>query len=647
MTHANSKTQPQPATADDPEELVCNALGLFAEWGRAMSGLIARQSSSADPQSSMRDMYAAVEAMSEIAECWMNDPARTVAAQSELCMSYAGLWCSSMMKAFGGDAEPVVKPEPADNRFKDPEWTTNPYFDFWKQAYLLTANWAEDFLRHSEGLDDRSRDRAEFYLRLVMSAMSPSNFPMTNPEVMRETLGSRGKNLVEGMKQFITDLDKSGDLFTISQTDTSAFEVGRNLAVTPGRVIFQNELFQLIQYEPATANVREVPLLIAPPWINKYYILDLSAQKSFVKFAVDQGFTVFMISWVNPDARLAQKNFEDYVADGLLTAADAVRRETGVERCSVLGYCIGGTLLGTTLAYLAERGEERFSSATFLTTQFDFSLAGDLTIFTDEDQIAGIEELMEERGYLDSSRIAAVFNMMRPRDLIWPYVVNNYLLGKKPAAFDILYWNQDSTRMPAANHKFYLREFYASNKLAKGELALTDRRPSQARLAPDVSGLRTTEDHIVFYLRGLKDGAESEPLEMTLTSIKLNLKKVRIPIYELATKEDHIAPAISVFKGAQLFNCNVEFVLAGSGHIAGVINPPGKKVKYQHWTAPLSADQTLEDWMSSAIEQPGSWWPHWADWLARRSGGWVEKRAAGARLGVIEDAPGSYVRNKG
>lgn len=626
---------------------MCNAVDLFTEWGCAISGLIRRQSALSDPQASMRDLHATLDAMSEIAECWMNDPARTVAAQSELCLSYVDLWCGSMLKAFGSDAEPVAEPKPADNRFKDPEWVTNPYFDFWKQAYLLTANWSEDFLRQTEGLDDRSRDKAEFYLRQVLSAMSPSNFPLTNPEVMRETFGSKGKNLINGMKQFIADLDKSGDLFTISQTDTSAFEVGRNLAITPGKVVFENELFQLIQYEPATEKVREAPLLIAPPWINKYYILDLSAQKSFVKFAVDQGFTVFMISWVNPDARLAQKNFEDYVAEGLLTAADAVCRETGVEKCSVLGYCIGGTLLGTTLAYLAERGEERFSSATFLTTQFDFSMAGDLAIFTQEDQIASIEELMKERGYLDSSRIAAVFNMMRPHDLIWPYAVNNYLLGKKPAAFDILYWNQDSTRMPAANHKFYLREFYASNKLAKGELALTDRRPSRVLPGRDVSGPCTTEDHIVFYLRGLTDGAENAPLEMTLTSIKLNLSKVRIPIYELATKEDHIAPAVSVFKGAQLFDCDVEFVLAGSGHIAGVINPPGKKVKYQHWTAPWSTNQTLEDWLSSATEHPGSWWPHWADWLAERSGGWVEKRAAGARLGVIEDAPGSYVRAKG
>ncbi|MEZ5901156.1 MAG: class I poly(R)-hydroxyalkanoic acid synthase [Hyphomicrobiaceae bacterium] len=647
MTDSTSKTDQRVSSAGEPEELVCNALGLFAEWARAMSGLLARSSASGDAQAAVRDLYSATGALGEIADFWMSDPARMMAAQSALYMSYVELWSASMRRALGEDVEPVVEPEPADNRFKDPEWSSNPYFDFCKQAYLLTSNWAEEYLHKTNGLDEKTRDKAEFYLRLMTSAMSPSNFPMTNPVVMREALGSKGKNFIAGMKQFISDLEKSGDLFTISQTDTSAFEVGRNLAVTPGKIIFQNELFQLIQYEPATDKVREVPLLIVPPWINKYYILDLSEQKSFVKFAVSQGFTVFMISWVNPDKRLAQKNFEDYVAEGLLTAADAVSRETGVARCSVLGYCIGGTLLGTTLAYLAERGEERFSSATFLTTQFDFSLAGNLTIFTDDEHIAGIEELMKDRGYLDSSRIATVFNMMRPRDLIWPYVVNNYLLGKKPAAFDILYWNQDSTRMPAANHKFYLREFYASNKLAKGELALTDRQPSsRGHSNRELDHLKTNEDHIVFYLRGLKGSEKSAPLEMTLSSIKLNLKKVRIPIYELATREDHIAPAASVFKGSQLFDCDVEFVLSGSGHIAGVVNPPAK-AKYQYWTAPLKPRQSLEEWMSSAKEHPGSWWTHWAEWLAQRSGGFAAPRAAGNTLGIIEDAPGSYVRKKG
>ena len=348
--------------------------------------------------------------------------------------------------------------------------------------------------------------------------------------------------------------------------------------------------------------MREVPLLVVPPWINKYYILDLTPAKSFIKFAVDQGFTIFVVSWINPDERLAHKTFEDYMTEGLLTAADAVKRETGREKCNVLGYCVGGTLLASTLAYLAARGEAPFRSATFLTTQVDFSQAGDLLLFTNDNQLASLEEMMAERGYLDGSRMANVFNMMRPKDLIWPYMVNNYLLGKKPFPFDLLYWNQDSTRMAAANHSFYLREFYNENRLAKGE--------------------------------------------MTIAGTKLNLKKVRLPIYELATKEDHIAPAKSVFIGSRLFGGPVEFVLAGSGHIAGVVNPP-EKMKYQFWTAPKAAADTLEEWMARAKEHPGSWWPHWTKWLAEHSGGWTIPREPGETLGVIEDAPGSYVKAKG
>ncbi len=353
-------------------------------------------------------------------------------------------------------------------------------------------------LQQTEGLDERTRQKADFYFRQLSSAFSPSNFPMTNPEVVRETLATNAQNLVQGMAHLVNDMERSGDLLKISQTDTAAFEVGKNLAVTPGKIVFQNDIFQLIQYAPTTDKVHEVPLLVVPPWINKFYILDLTPTKSFLKFAVDQGFTVFVVSWVNPDERLSHKSFEDYMVEGVLTASDAVRRETGLEKINVLGYCVGGTLVGSTLAYLAARGEAPFRSATFLTTQVDFSKAGDLLLFTNDAQLASLEEMMAERGYLDGSRMASVFNMMRPRDLIWPYIVNNYMLGKKPFPFDLLFWNQDSTRMPAANHNFYLREFYNENRLAKGQ--------------------------------------------MTLAGVKLDLKKVKLPIYELATREDHIAP---------------------------------------------------------------------------------------------------------
>ena len=591
-------------TVSNPEEFVRNMLLLWSEGGRAMAGLMERADSKGGPYSSATEMTEAARIMSEVARQWMSDPTRTLEAQGELVKGYMDVWTTAMQRMSGQAAEPVVAPEPGDARFRDPEWTENPYFDFWKQSYLVTTQWAEKALGETSGLDERTKQRAEYYLRQISSAISPSNFPATNPEVLRETMKSNGANLVSGMEMLLADMDRSGDLLKISQTDTTAFEVGRNLAVTPGKIVYQNELLQLIQYSPSTERVHATPLLIVPPWINKFYILDLTQPKSFIKWLVDQGFTVFVVSWVNPDGRLAHKTFEDYMKEGILSAADAVLRETGQKQANVLGYCVGGTLLATTLAHNAAKGHDPFASATFLAAQVDFTKAGDLLLFIDDAQLKSLEQMMAERGYLDGSRMATVFNMLRPRDLIWPYIVNNYLLGKKPFPFDLLYWNQDSTRMPAANHNYYLREFYHENKLAKGA--------------------------------------------MSIGGIRLDLKRVTLPIYELATREDHIAPAKSVFIGSRLFGGPVEYVLAGSGHIAGVVNPPpadGKRPKYQYWVNPGRSD-TYEDWLANAKETPGSWWPHWGKWLADRSGSMIPARVPGARLGVIEDAPGSYVKAK-
>lgn len=586
---------------DDPEEFARNIFKLYEEGGRVLNQLLARPDGQVSPYSAASEASTAVHTVSDIFNLWMTDPMKLMDAQSTLVQSYMDLWGNTMRRMMGEQVAPLIQPESSDNRFKDPEWSANPYFDFWKQAYLLTTRWAEDLLESTDGLDERTRHKAEFYFRQISSAMSPSNMPMMNPEVVRETFATNGRNLVTGMEQLVLDMEKSGDLLKISQTDTGAFEVGKNLGVSPGKIVFQNDIFQLIQYAPSTEKVHETPLLMVPPWINKFYILDLTPPKSFVKYIVDQGFTVFLVSWVNPDKDLAHKSFEDYMIEGVLTAADAVRREAQTEKTNILGYCVGGTLVGTTLAYLAARGERPIKSATFLTTQLDFTKAGDLLLFTGDTQLTALEEMMSERGYLDGSRMANVFNMMRPRDLIWPYIVNNYMLGKKPFPFDLLYWNQDSTRMAAANHNFYLREFYLENNLAQGKLSIG--------------------------------------------GTKLDLKKIRVPIYELATREDHIAPAESVYIGSQQFTGDVEFVLAGSGHIAGVVNPP-EKVKYQYWTNHKGSADTLSEWLEFAKEHQGSWWPHWIDWLTNQSGPMVEPREPGAVLGAIEDAPGQYVLTK-
>ena len=589
----------QAAEGNQFETLTRNMIRLFDEGTKVISTL-AERSNGNGPYSMGSEVNEAAKTLGEIAQHWISEPGKLAAAQSDLFNDYAELWGRSFRRFFGEEVEPVVTPEPGDNRFKDPDWSDSQFFDFWKQAYLITSRWAEDVTRRTEGVDEKTRKKALFYLNQTLAAVSPSNFAFTNPEVLRATIASNAENLVRGMAHLAEDLGQSKDLLRISQTDLSAFEVGRNLAVTPGKVIFQNNLIQLIQYAPTAGEVYERPLLVVPPWINKFYILDLVPEKSFVKWAVDQGFTVFLVSWVNPDSRLSVKTFEDYMQEGILAAVEVINRQLGIHSINALGYCVGGTLLASTLAYMAAKGDDRIASASFLAAQVDFSKAGDLLVFIDDAQLKALEEMMAERGFLDGSRMAAVFNMLRPRDLIWPYVVNNYLLGKKPFPFDLLFWNSDSTRLPAANHAFYLREFYHLNRLSKGE--------------------------------------------MQLGGVKLDLSKIKIPIYELATKEDHIAPADSVFLGSKLFGGPVRFVMAGSGHIAGVVNPPGKN-KYQFWTGKPCG--TLEEWVTQAGETAGSWWPDWSAWLAAKSGEKVPARdPAAGPFKPVEDAPGSYVRSR-
>ena len=587
-------------TIPNPEEFAANLLKVYEQGSLALSRFADKPDTNSGPYSPANEFSTASKTLTELARNWLADPVRLSEAQNHLFQQFAALWNNVSQRAFGFPIKPLIEPGPGDNRFKDAEWSTNPFFDFFKQAYLLACRWAEERLAETPDMNERDRHRAQFYLRQMTAAYSPTNFMATNPEVLRETFRSNGRNLVDGIKLLTEDMGRSNDLMKISQTDTEAFEVGRNLATTAGKIVFQNELLQLIQYSPSTETVHLRPLLMVPPWINKFYILDLTPQKSFIKYVVDQGFTVFVISWVNPDEKLGDKTFEDYMLEGIMSAVRAVQHETEVQDINVLGYCVGGTALSCTLAYLAQRGEQPFNACTLLTTQVDFSLAGDLLLFTDDLQLADLDQLMTDRGYLDGSRMANVFNMMRPRDLIWPYVVSNYMMGKKPFPFDLLYWNQDSTRMAAANHKFYLREFYNENALAKGE--------------------------------------------MVVAGVKLDLAQIKLPIFEVAAREDHIAPAPSVYRGSRRFGGPVEFVLAGSGHIAGVVNPPGK-VKYQYWTDGTKGDD-LKDWIAGATEHPGSWWPYWITWLGKKSGDMVMAREPGHRLKVIEDAPGSYVRER-
>jgi len=583
---------------DDPEAFARNLARVIEEGGKAMAAYLEpREHGAGSAAAGQQGLSDVVKTFAHVGEYWLRDPQRAVEAQARLWNGYLGLWGSTMRRLAGEDTPPVASTEPADKRFRDPDWSQNAFFDFLKQAYLIGSRWAEDMVKEADELDEHTRHKAEFYIRQLVAALSPSNFVLTNPELLRETLASNGENLARGMKMLAEDIKAGGGELKIRQTG-GHFRVGENLAVSPGKVIFENDICQVIQYAPATETVLARPLLIVPPWINKYYILDLTPEKSFVKWAVDQGHTVFLVSWVNPDARHATKGFEDYMNDGILAALDVALKATGAEGANLVGYCVGGTLLAMALAYMAAKGDERVKSATFFTAQVDFTHAGDLKVFIDDEQIAALEALMADRGYLPGEKMAGVFNMLRSQDLIWPYVVNNYIRGQEPFPFDLLHWNSDSTRLPAANHSFYLRNCYLDNRLVKGEI--------------EIGG------------------------------VKLDLGRITVPIYTLATREDHIAPAQSVFLGARSFGGPVRFVLAGSGHIAGVVNHPSRN-KYQHWTGGPPVG-TLDDWLATAEEHPGSWWPDWQRWIAALDDARVPAREAGGGIfAPIEDAPGRYV----
>jgi polyhydroxyalkanoate synthase len=596
-----SPATPAAATAACDPVALAESLATAAEKSAKLMGEFAARnagSKSAVPG----DELGIGKAFMELAAKMLANPARLAEGQWSLWHDYMSLWQSSMLRMLGVPTMPVAEPAKGDKRFRDAGWQEHLLFDYMKQAYLIAARWLHEQVASVEGIPEPTKKKIDFYTRQYIDALAPSNFALTNPEVFRETVASGGQNLVRGLHNLLDDIERGNGQLRISMTDTKAFELGVNIATTPGKVVFQNDLMQLIQYEPATKKQWKRPLLIVPPWINKYYILDLREKNSFIRWAVQQGMTVFVVSWVNPDERLAHKDFEDYLTEGPLAALDAIERATGEREVNAIGYCLGGTLLAATLGWLAAKKQKRIASATFMAALIDFTAPGELEVFIDEDQVRALEKKMKERGYLEGSEMANSFNLLRANDLIWSFVINNYLLGRDPFPFDLLHWNVDSTRMPAKMHSYYLRNMYMRNQLR-------------------------------------------EPGGLTLAGVPIDVSKVAVPAYFVSAIEDHIAPWKATYAGPQLVRGAPRFVLSGSGHIAGMINAPAAN-KYGYWTND-AVPKEPDAWLSGARQHDGSWWTDWRAWIAPQLGREVPSRVPGkGKLPVIEAAPGSYARQR-
>ena len=538
----------------------------------------------------------------ELAAKLMADPNQLFDSQMSYWEDYWGLVQKSSLQLLGGMPAQEEDEKP-DKRFRHEAWSANPMFSFIKESYLLTSKAIRTAIQDIQGLDDKTRQKVEFYTNQYLDAIAPSNFLGTNPELLQLTIESRGENLVKGLQNLLEDLDRGPCQLQIQMTDMDAFEVGKDLAVSPGKVVYNNDLIELIQYSPTTEKVYTRPLLIIPPWINKYYILDLREQNSMVKWMVDQGYTVFMISWANPDEALKEKGFEHYMLEGPVTALREIERVTGQKEVNAMGYCMGGTLLACTTAYLIAKGEgDRIYTNTYMASLIDFSDPGDIGVFINEEQIAAFEETMEKQGYLDGCAMSNSFSMLRANDLIWAYVINNYLKGASPVPFDILFWNSDSTNMPAKMHSYYLRNMYLHNRFR-------------------------------------------EPGGITLDNVPIDIGTIKNPVYFISTREDHIALWQTTYKGAQLHAGDVRFVLGASGHVAGIVNPPPRK-KYGHWTHD-GLPETAEEWVSKADFHQSSWWLDWAEWNNRYAGKKVPARVPGGTAAArLDNAPGCYVTRR-
>ena len=624
--------------APDPQRLVAAMSRITEQSQRIMQAFVERQAT-APREFNPFEPAVVSEAYQALWRQMLTDPGRLVEAQISLWQDYAKLWENTARRLAGEDVEPAVEPQPGDRRFKDDDWSDNPLYSHIRQSYLLASKFMLSTVRETEGLDEHTAHKVDFYTRQFIDALAPTNFAATNPEVARRTVETGGENLVQGLSNMLEDLERGQGQLRIRMTDLEKFKLGENVAITPGKVVFENDLMQLLQYAPSTETVRRRPLLVVPPWINKFYILDLRPKNSFIKWAVDQGHTVFVISWVNPDERLADKSMDDYLLEGPVAALDAIGQATGEPAVNAIGYCLGGTLLAATLAYLKAKGatgaarngqtkaaaknakgrrtrkaatdaadehagqttgqRPAIESATFFTTMVDFAEPGELGVFIDEEQLALVEESMKEKGYFDGAKMAEAFNLLRANDLIWSFVINNYLMGRDPFPFDLLYWNSDSTRMPRAMHSAYLREMYQNNRLR-------------------------------------------EPGGLTLDGVPIDLTTIDVPVYVLSTREDHIAPWRSTYAATGLYRGPIRFVLAMSGHIAGVINPPAAN-KYGYFTGELAA--TPDAWFEGAAAREGSWWPDWHAWIGSLDDAEVPPRDPGAgALPAIEDAPGRYVK---